>query len=97
MDSQITALYRLAQQLDRQEFLAALELAAEQQTIGAEYVSALAALPRPRPACPVPDGELRIRLAEVLPQRAIERDLAQYEQYVANRDLTGSAAVGGAA
>lgn len=97
MDSQITALYRLAPQLDRQEFLAALERAAEQQTIGAEYVSALAALPRPRPACPVPDGELRIRLAEVLPQRAIERDLAQYEQYVANRDLTGAAAVGGAA
>jgi len=95
MDSQITALYALAQQLGRQEFLAALELAAQQQTIGAEYISALANLPQPRPARPLTDGELLIRLVDV-PQRAIERDLAQYEQYVANRDLS-CAAVGGAA
>ena len=96
MDSQITALYLLAQQLGQQDFLAALDLAAQQQTIGAEYVSALASLPQPRPARPVTDGELLIRLVDVPPQQAIERDLAQYEQYVANRDLA-SAAVGGAA
>ena len=96
MDSQISALYALAQQLGRHQFLAALELAAQQQTIGAEYVSALASLPQPRPAHPVTDGELLIRLADVPPQHSIERDLAQYEQYVANRDLS-CAAVGGAA
>jgi hypothetical protein len=96
MDGQIAALYALAQQVGRDEFLAALELAAQQQTIGAEYVSALVEPPRPRPARALPDGELLIRLADVPPQRAIERDLAQYEQYVANRDLS-SAAVGGAA
>jgi hypothetical protein len=97
MDDQITALYTLAQQLGREAFLAAVELAADQQTIGAEYVSALAAQPRPRPARQAADDELRLRLADVPPQRAIERDLAQYEQYVANRDRSGAAVVGGAA
>jgi len=95
MDSQVTALYALAQQFGREAFLAALELAAQQQTIGAEYVSALLAQPHPRPARQVTDSDLRICLADVPSQRAVERDLAHYEQYVANRDMT-SAAVGGA-
>lgn len=43
MDGQITALYALAQRMGRDEFLAAVELAAAQETIGAEYVAAIAA------------------------------------------------------
>lgn len=97
MDRQISALYALAQHSGREEFLAALELAAQQQTIGAEYISALLAQPRPRPARQVTDGDLLSRLADVPLQRAVERDLAHYEQYVANRELTSTAAVGGAA
>jgi transposase len=96
MEDQIAALYALAQQAGRDEFLAAVELAAEQQTIGAEYVRALIERPRPRPARPTPSDDLLLRLADVPPQRAVERELAHYEQYVANRELTG-AAVGGAA
>jgi hypothetical protein len=96
MDDQITALYTLAQHLGRDAFLAALDLAAEQQTIGAEYVSALAAQPRPQPGRHAAERELRLRLADVPPQRAVERDLAQYEQYVANRELSGAAVGGGA-
>lgn len=96
MDSQITALYALAQQSGREEFLAALELSAHQQAIGAEYVNALLAQPRPRPARQLTDGDLLLRLAEVPAQQAVERDLAHYEQYVANRDLLSTAALGGA-
>lgn len=95
MDGQIAALYALAQQVGRDEFLAAVELAAEQQTIGAEYVSALVERPRPRPARPALDAEMLLRLADAPPQRAVERDLAHYEQYVANRELSGATAVGG--
>jgi hypothetical protein len=97
MDSQVTALYALAQQFGREAFLAALELAAQQQTIGAEYLGALLAQPRPRAAHQDTDADLPIRLADVPSQRAVERDLAHYEQYVANRDMTSAAAVGGAA
>jgi hypothetical protein len=50
MDGQIMVLYELAQRVGRDEFLAAVELAAEQETIGAEYVCAIAAQPVPRPA-----------------------------------------------
>jgi hypothetical protein len=96
MEDQIAALYALAQQAGHDEFLAAVELAAEQQTIGAEYVCALIERPRERPARPAPSADLLLRLADVPPQRAVERELAHYEQYVANRELT-AAAVGGAA
>lgn len=95
MDSQISTLYGLAQQVGREAFLAALELAAEQQTVGAEYVSALVERPRPQPVCHLSDGEMLSRLAHAPEQRAVERDLAHYEQYVANRELTSSA-IGGA-
>jgi len=86
MDAQILALYRLARQVARHELLAALELALEQQTVGAEYVQALLALPRPQPprqrACP--DRAIPPLLAP--PQGVVERELALYEQYVANRE-----------
>jgi len=85
MDAQVLALYQLARQVAHHELLAALELALEQQTFGAEYVQALLAIPRPQP--------LRLALTEraltpilAPPQRAVERELALYEQYVANRE-----------
>src|SRR5919202_1103661 len=86
MDGQITALYELAQRVGRDEFLAAVELAEEQQTIGAEYVCAIAAQPVPLPAPRPAVGNLADFLGDVPPQQAVERALADYEQYVANRE-----------
>jgi transposase len=97
MDAQITALYTIAQQAGRDEFVAALELAAEQHTFGAEYVSALLAAPRVRPPSRLPGAELPMAWRNAPPQRAIERDLAHYEQYVANRDGLRGVASGGVA
>jgi transposase len=96
MDAQITALYTLAQLAGRDEFMAALELAAEQQTFGAEYVRALLATPRPRPAFRPPSVEPPSLWRQVPPQRAVERDLAHYEQYVANQEGLLHLASGGA-
>ena len=96
MDTQICALYALAQELGQDMFLAAVELAAEQQTFGAEYVRAVALQPQLHPlphGCPA----LPLALAHVPTQQEVERELAQYEQYVANRDLVGAAVPGGAA
>jgi hypothetical protein len=64
---QTLALYELARESGPADFVAALELAAEQQMYGAEYVRALLDLSVPA-------------------QHEVERDLAQYEHYVANRD-----------
>ena len=97
MDGQITTLYDLAQRVGRDEFVAALELAAEQHTFGAEYVSALLAAPRSRPASSLTGDELPSVWRTAPSQRAIERDLAHYEQYVANRDGLPGVASGGAA
>jgi hypothetical protein len=86
MTQQITMLYETAQSSSRADFLAALELAAEQQMYGAEYVRAIMSLPHP--VAPLPSAEMM--LSTILPtmpaQREIERDLAHYEHYVANRD-----------
>jgi hypothetical protein len=92
MGPQMLALYQLAQQAGRAEFLAALELALEHQTFGVEYLQALIAHP------PMPrsmDSSLAAQLPAALqvPQPAVERALAHYEQYVANR----LSAMGGAA
>lgn len=86
-ESQILALYQLAQQVGTSEFLAALELAHDQQSVGAEYVQTILEQPRPRPvtAQREPAGGLPAALA--LPQQAVERELAHYEQYVANRSV----------
>ncbi|MDQ5851997.1 MAG: IS21 family transposase [Chloroflexota bacterium] len=96
MDGQITALYELAQRVGREEFLAAVELAAEQQTVGAEYVCAIAAQPVPRPALRRPVGELPALLRDAPAQHEVERALADYEQYVTNRELDLDVARGGA-
>jgi transposase len=83
MNPQMIALYDLAQEIGKADFVAALELAAEQQMYGAEYLRAIVSLPPPAVCSgPVPD-ELTLLS---LPQPAVERDLAQYERYVANRE-----------
>ena len=86
MSQQITLLYETAQQMPRGDFLAALELAAEQQMYGAEYVQAI--LARPKRAAPsVSAGDPRREHWWAVPgQEEVARDLALYEQYVANRD-----------
>lgn len=87
MEPQILALYRLVQEVGVSEFLAALELAHDQQTYGAEYVQTILAQPqrRPRLAPDLLPSPLPPALA--IPQGAVERELAHYEQYVANRTL----------
>lgn len=91
-DTQVCTLYTLAQQLGVATFVSALGRAAEQQEIGAEYILALATAPATRPA--LPSGHL---LQHVLapPQSEVERPLAEYEQYVANRaaELVGAGGV----
>ncbi len=86
MKEQLIALYDLAQESGRADFVAALELAAEQQMYGAEYVRAILARPSP----PTLDEAAEVRVSQLLScvptQQEVERDLAQYERYVANRD-----------
>jgi transposase len=86
MTQQITQLYDLAQQEPRADFVAALELAAEQQMYGAEYVHAILALPQR--SAPLLSAHLALssRLPLVPAQQEVERDLAHYEYYVANRE-----------
>lgn len=89
-ESQILVLYQLAQRVGTSEFLAALELAHDQQSVGAEYVQTILEQPRPRPAAAQHELARGLPAALALPQRAVERELAHYEQYVANRGvLTG--------
>jgi transposase len=86
MNTQMIALYDLAQEIGKADFVAALELAAEQQMYGAEYVRAIVTVPSARaPAQPAPAGTEALQLS-VPAQHELERDLAHYEQYVANRD-----------
>jgi transposase len=86
MKEQMLALYELAQEVGNADFVAALELATEQQMYGAEYVRAILAPPAP----PTPDESAHVRVSQLLScvptQQDVERDLAQYERYVANRD-----------
>jgi transposase len=99
MNAQMLALYELAQESGKADFVAALELAAEQQMYGAEYVRAIVSLP----GAGVPKATVQRPLSALLPavptQQEIERDLANYEQYVANREqlpeLVGSEIGGG--
>jgi hypothetical protein len=83
LTSQITALYATAQEYGRADFLTALELAAEQQMYGAEYVRAIlmhSSVPVPKQPA---QRESRVSLSSAPLQ--VERDLAEYEDYVANR------------
>jgi len=94
MDGQIAALYQLVQECGAAAFCQAVARALAQQAIGAEYVRALAtpeaAAPRPHPSGPTPAGRVSPS------QREVERELAHYEQYVANRTALAEAAEGAA-
>ena len=86
MTQQMSLLYETAQKWKRSDFLAALELAAEQQMYGAEYVVALLSSPHlPPPQLPAQSPLSPPRLFGPS-QQEVERDLAVYEEYVANRD-----------
>src|SRR6266704_454457 len=86
LSEQVLALYELAQDSGTGDFIAAVELATEQQMYGAEYVRVLLGLP-PVPALP---GSAKTAVAPLEfsapAQHEVERDLAQYEHYVANRE-----------
>ena len=86
MSQQISLLYTTAPQTGRADFVTALELAAEQQMYGAEYVQAI--LARPKRAAPSVSagGAERGHWVGMSGREDVERDLALYEQYVANRD-----------
>jgi transposase len=86
MEAQILALYRLAQQVERRDLVAALELALEQQTFGAEYIVALLTAPRIQSPRQLALSERPTPPFLAVPQHTVERDLALYEQYVANRE-----------
>ena len=86
MNQQMIALYELAQEIGKADFVAALELAAEQQMYGAEYLRAIVSIP----SVPVPTGSAQADSNALAlacpPQPEVERELAQYERYVANRE-----------
>jgi hypothetical protein len=86
MKEQLLALYELAQDNGIADFVAGLELAAEQHRYGAEYVRAILAPPVP----PAPDEAAQALVDQLLAcvptQQEVERDLAHYERYVANRE-----------
>ncbi|NTW98303.1 MAG: hypothetical protein HGB28_07135 [Oscillochloris sp.] len=88
----MVTLYQLAQQVGVPAFLAAIALAAEAQTVGAEYVQAILALPPPRPCAPQPVMPPELPAVLQVPQRAVARELADYEQYVVNRVLVAGGA-----
>jgi hypothetical protein len=86
MNQQVIALYDLVQEIGKADFVAALELAAEQQMYGAEYLRAIVSLPPARvPTGSAPWAPDALALSGP-PQLEVERDLAQYERYVANRE-----------
>ena len=85
LGEQMPALYELARENGTADFVAALELAAEQQMYGVEYVRVLLGLRSV--SAPVSAAKTGAALLElpVPAQHEVERDLAQYEHYVANR------------
>ena len=86
MNPQMIALYDLAQEIGKADFVAALELAAEQHMYGAEYVRAIFTLPSVPALHPSAQAGTDAPLLSAPAQQEVERELVQYEQYVANRD-----------
>lgn len=86
MSQQITVLYETAQSTPRADFLTALELAAKQQMYGAEYLQAILG----RARAPAHSGSAPVDAHRSFPGQSrpatVERDLALYEHYVANRE-----------
>ncbi len=105
MEAQILRLYALARKVGEVTFVAAVQLAAAQEAIGADYVSALVGdiqqerLPNtaadPQPLAPrgfpAQPSTLPVWLAAP-PQAEVERALTHYERYVANLVGSGGAA-----
>lgn len=93
MNPQMIALYELAQEVGSADFVTALELAAEQQMYGAAYVRAIVSMP----TASAPSSSAETNVLALLPslpaQHEVERNLAQYERYVANRDQVLDAAL----
>lgn len=86
LNPQMIALYETAQDIGKADFVAALELAAEQQLYGAEYVRAIlqeAAGPPRQDSAARPQQQTELAVPA---QHEVERSLVDYEQYVANRD-----------
>src|SRR5207248_1315035 len=81
MKQQMIALYDLVQETGKADFIAALELAAEQQMYGAEYLRAILTLP----STSALKGSAQVASDALMPsgppQSEVERDLAQYERY----------------
>lgn len=92
MESQILSLYALAREVGEADFVAAVMLAAEQEAIGVEYVSALVRLPHAQPVVRLPEPLPLNGWLEAPAQREVERALADYERYVANPVSTGGVA-----
>jgi hypothetical protein len=86
MKPQMIALYDLAQEIGKADFVAALELAAEQQMYGAEYLRAIVALPSTAASTESAQTACQPLAFSSPSQPEVERDLAQYERYVANRE-----------
>ncbi len=86
MKEQLLALYELAQDSGIADFVAALELTAEQHMYGAEYVRAILAPPTSLTPEEAAQAHVDHFLAGVPAQQDVERDLAHYERYVANRE-----------
>ena len=81
------ALYDLAQEMGKPDFVAALELAAEQQMYGAEYIRAiLSEITEAAPKITTQEESLQSLGRPAPAQQNVERSLADYEQYVANRE-----------
>ena len=93
MNPQMIALYELAQEVGNADFVAALELAAEQQMYGAEYVRAIVSMPTASALSSSAETNVLVLLPSLPAQHEVERDLAQYERYVANRDQVLDAAL----
>ncbi len=85
MEVQILRLYALAREVSEADFVAAVTLAAEQQAISADYVSAILRTSQPMAPRALPSQtDNLVALLTAPPQREVERALADYERYVAN-------------
>jgi transposase len=93
MEAQILRLYTLAREVGEVEFVAAVQLAAEQAAIGADYVNALLRTPQPLLRQGVlPQTASLTPWLKAPPQAEVERALTHYERYVANAVGQGGAA-----
>lgn len=86
MNQQMIALYDLAQEIGKADFVVALELAAEQHMYGAEYLRAIVSMPSAPVSTRPAQANSDVLTLVSPPQPEVERDLAQYERYVANRE-----------